>query len=353
MKLKDSYKKRDLKFWLNIVTIVLLVSLIFVSRHSIADAFGQLAELNSAALLLILPIQAVSYYAVARLYRDYFVSQGETISVKTMYKVALELNFVNVVFPSGGVSGFSYLSYRLKKEGISAGKATLANMLKYMLTFLAFLCVLFVGMLLLALRKKTNPMVILISSSVTFLTLFGVIAAVYIVSNEARIKAFVRWLPVAINKLFSLLRKKNHSDLININKLEAGLEEMHREYLIIKQNPFGLKQPFLWALTFNIAELATIYAVYIAFGSWINPGALIISYAVANIAGLIAILPGGGGVYEGLMTAVLVSTGINKGLALSATVVYRVLLMVIFLPVGFHYYRQTLKAKSVESHIKS
>lgn len=75
----------------------------------------------------------------------------------------------------------------------------------------------------------------------------------------------------------------------------------------------------------------------------INPGALIIAYAVANFAGLIAVLPGGVGVYEGLMTATLASAGVNKGLALSATVVFRILTMALFLPIGYFYYQKTLK----------
>jgi uncharacterized protein (TIRG00374 family) len=75
----------------------------------------------------------------------------------------------------------------------------------------------------------------------------------------------------------------------------------------------------------------------------VNPGAIIVAYAVASMAGLVAVLPGGVGVYEGLMTAILASAGIPKALALSATLVYRVLTMVIFLPIGFILYQIALR----------
>src|SRR5262249_39205165 len=118
---------------------------------------------------------------------------------------------------------------------------------------------------------------------------------------------------------------------------------LHGDYVLLSQNWRQLKAPFWWAMMINLTDLLTIYVVYIAFGSWINPGALIIAYAVANFAGLIAILPGGVGVYEGLMTAVLASAGVEKALALSATVVYRVLNMFYSLPIGYLLYNRALK----------
>jgi uncharacterized membrane protein YbhN (UPF0104 family) len=48
---------------------------------------------------------------------------------------------------------------------------------------------------------------------------------------------------------------------------------------------------------------------------WVNPGAIILAYAVANFAGLISILPAGVGIYEALMSAVLAATGIPAGVS--------------------------------------
>jgi uncharacterized membrane protein YbhN (UPF0104 family) len=95
----------------------------------------------------------------------------------------------------------------------------------------------------------------------------------------------------------------------------------------------------------NVAELATVYIVFVAHGAWINIGALIISYAVANFAGLVSLFHGVG-VYEFLMTSIMASAGVPAALALSATVIYRVLNMVLFLPVGYYFYRKFLTAKT-------
>jgi uncharacterized protein (TIRG00374 family) len=339
--------KYDFKFWINIATIVALLVLVVITRHQVVEAFKKLGDLNAAALLLMIPLQALNYYAVARLYKDYFKTQGEELKLSTMYKIALELNFVNHVFPSGGVSGFSYLSVRLKQHGISTAKSTLAQILRFGLTFISFLGLLFLGMVVLALRRHTSPMTILVGSSIAFLTFFGVIIAGYIISDSGRIKAFTSFLPKALNKVVGIFRRKNPS-IINIHKVERTMEDLHTDYVLLSRNWRQLKRPFWWSMLVNVTDLMTIYAVYVAFGSWINPGALILAYAVANFAGLIAVLPGGVGVYEGLMTAVLASAGVEKALALSATVVYRVLNMLYTLPLGYFLYNRALKRSGAQ-----
>jgi putative heme transporter len=334
--------KKDFKFWLNIFTLVALAVLVVITRKQVGDALSKLGDLNGAALLLMIPLQLLNYYAVARLYQDYFKAQGETLSTKTMYSVALELNFVNHVFPSGGVSGFSYLNLRLKQSGISAAKSALAQIVRFLLTFTSFLMLLFFGMFVLAFRSNTNPLTMLIGSSLAFLTLIGILVSGFIISDEARIQSFVGFLPKFLNRAIGKFRR-HKKDTINMRRLEHTLKDLHKDYVVLSSNWRQLVKPFWWALLVNVTDITTIYVVYVAFGSFINPGALILSYGVANFAGLVAVLPGGVGVYEGLMTATLTSAGVEKALALSATVVYRVLNMLIFLPIGYVLYHRVLK----------
>jgi len=334
--------KKDFKFWLNIVTLVAMSVLVIMAREQIVDAFLKLAELNGYFLLVIVPLQTLNYYAVGRIYKDYFKTQGEDLPMRSMFSLALEMNFVNVVFPSGGVSGFSYLSLRMKQYGISTAKTTLAQILRFGLTFISFLLLLFIGMVILAFSQHTSPLIILVSSSVAFLTLFGVIVGIFVISDEKRVKAFVGFLPKILNKVLRKVRRHDR-ETINMQRIEEGLTDLHNDYDLLSKDWRQLKRPLLWALLVNVTDLLTIYSVYAAFGSFVNPGAIIIAYAVANFAGLIAVLPGGVGIYEGLMTAVLASAGVNKALALSATVVYRVLNMLYALPIGYFLYHRALK----------
>jgi hypothetical protein len=339
MKLK---MKTDFKFWLNIFTIAALCFLVFISWDQIVDAFRELDGLNTWALLLMIPIQGISYYAVARFYKTFFDTHGTRIRLREFYKISLELNFVNHVFPSGGVSGFSYLSIRLKQLGIPTAKSTLAQLLRFCLTFVSFLVLLLFAVFALSLSASAGGLIILISSSIVLATIFGTAVGVYIISSPRRIKSFVSWLPKAVNFIAKIFKRDKKTSIINIAKVESTLDDLHDDYVELRKDMNLVYTLLKWTLLVNFSEVLTVYMVYVAFGELINPGALIIAYAVANFAGLVAILPGGVGIYEGLMTATLAAAGVPKALALSATVIYRVLSIIFFIPIGYYFYHKAL-----------
>ena len=333
--------KRRWKLFLNIITFGLLGLAVFLVRHDIAHALRDLGKINTVALLLMIPLQAQNYAAYAHLYQEFLKILGKKLPTKFMYKVSLELNFVNHVFPSGGVSGFSYFAAHLKSVGVSTAQATLTQTMRFMLTFASYVILLFIGLFLLALGGSASNMTILITCSLSFLTVFTILAGGYIVSKKARIKTFTKTLTKLVNRLLHLVRP-GHPETIGLARVEKLGNEMHENYVLLRAKLPQLKTPFFYSMLANITELATIYVVYIAYGQFVNPGAIIIAYALANFAGLVAVLPGGIGVYEGLMAAVLVSAGVPAGLAISVTVMYRVLNLLLSLPIGYYFYHKAL-----------
>jgi uncharacterized protein (TIRG00374 family) len=326
---------------INVVTIIALMVLLYFSWDQIQEGLRQIGGAKWSVVFLMIPMQLLNYYAIARLYHDYLKSMGETVKMSSMYKIALELNFVNHVFPSGGVAGFSYLGLRLRSHGVPVSRTTLAQTMRFAATFISFLIVLFFGMFLLSFSNQVGGVTLFIGVSITVLTIIGALGGVYIVSSESRIKGFTAFLPKLINKILLPITKKANS--IDIHRIERLFVDLHKDYEIILKDKNSLKRVFLWALLINITEISTAYLAYIALGHLVNPGAVILAYAVASFAGLIAILPGGIGVYEALMTAVLTGAGVPKALALSATLVYRIFCMMIFLPIGFILYQIALR----------
>lgn len=336
------YLKRNWKLVLNVVTFGLLGLAIFLVRHDIGKALADLGKVNSAALLLMIPFQIENYAAYTHLYQEFFKILGvKKQPFKELYKIALELNFVNHVFPSGGVSGFSYFNARLKPYGISTAQATLTQTMRFLLTFASYVMLLFIGLFLLALGGSASNMTILITCSLAFLVVFIIGIGIYIASNKERIHTFTQLLTKQLNKILHIVRP-THPETINLKRVEKTFNEVHHNYELLKSKFPMLTRPLYYAMVANITELATVYVAYIAYGRFVNPGAVIIAYALANFAGLIAVLPGGIGVYEGLMTAVLVSAGVPAGLAISATVMYRVINLLLGLPTGYFFYHRAL-----------
>ncbi len=342
---ETSFLKRRWKLIVNIATVVALVVLIYAVRKQLADTFNNLHHVHIWALLLLIPIEWANYDTQARLYRGLFAVVGNKLSYRFLYETSLELNFVNSVFPSGGVSGISYFGVRMrnleKGNEITAGKATVVQMMKLMLLFLSFEVLLFFGLLFMAIGGRVNNLVILVMSSVTTLLLVGTFAFVMIIGSERRISATFAYVTQALNKLIHLVRPK-HPETISTVRARRIVEELHGNYKIIESQYKSLKWPFLWALLANASEVAAVYVVYIAFGQWVNVGSVILAYSIANFAGLVSVLPGGVGVYEALMTAVLVATGVPAHISIPVTVMYRVLNMLIQLPPGYYFYHRTL-----------
>lgn len=336
-----NYIKRNWKAILNVITVILLFVAIYFVRADIGSALNDFARINAVALLLMIPLQIQNYSAYAHMYQELFAMLGNKQPFKRMFKVSLELNFVNNVFPSGGVSGFSYLTARLKPYGVSTAQSTLTQTLRFILTFSSFVILLFIGLFLLALGGSASNMIILITCSLAFLTVFAIAVGIYVASSKKRIHIFTQKLTLYVNKAIHVIRPK-HPETISLKRVEKVFSETHDNYLVLKEKFPQMRRPFFYSLLANVTELATIYVVYIAYGQFVNPGAVIIAYALANFAGLIAVLPGGIGVYEGLMTAVLVSAGVPAGLAISVTVMYRVINMALSLPIGYYFYHKAL-----------
>lgn len=337
-----------IKFWLNIITFVALGVIIILAWHDIVDAFHKMLTLNLWVLALVIPVQFLSFFAVGKVYFYSFKALGQPVSLRTLVPASIELNFVNHIFPSGGVSGFSYLNMRLKHDEVAATKTTLAQLTRFVLAFGTFIGWLMIGLVLLAAENRANGFIILIATALTCTILFTMITTIYVIGSPRRITVVARKLTELINKIIHIFRPTK-PEAINLERVEQTFHELHEDYVLIRSDFKTMRYAILWAFIANGAEFATIYVVFLAHGVWVNLGAVIIAYAVATTAGMIAILPGGLGLYEPLMAALLLSGGVAADLAVSATLVYRVCSLLIALGSGYVLYHLALNRNARSS----
>lgn len=346
---EKSFWARRWKLIINLITLAALAILIYVVRDDIANTFRNLGHINAWALLLLLPVEFFNYHAQARMYQRLFAIVGNRLSYKFLFKISLELNFVNHVFPSGGVTGMSYFTLRMRQgKTLSGGKATFIHVMKIGLYILAFEVILIFGVLALALMGRVNNLVMLTAGSLSTLLVIGTLGFMYIIGSKSRINNFFTALTRALNRLIRIVRPRS-PETINISKARKTFDDFHDSYQEIKSNWQQLKVPFLYALLADATEVLAVYVVYIAFGQWVNIGAVILAYGIANFAGLISVLPGGIGIYEALMTTVLAATGIPPAVSLPVTVMYRILNTLIQVPPGYYLYHRAIKRGELSS----
>lgn len=339
------------KTTLTIITFVALAATAYALREQIFQTLDNLRAANPWPILLLIPLAVFNHYSQGKLYQRMYQLLGERFRMRSMFRLSLELNFVNNVFPSAGVSGFSYLSLRMKGEGTSTGKSTLVQIMRFALLFVSFQVLLGIGLIMLSFSGDANNFVMLVAGSLATFLLIGTAMVIYLISSKSRINAFFTSLTRGLNRLIHIIRP-HHPETIRISKVQKIFTDLHDNYNLLKNNVTQLQRPLGYALLANIAEVAAIFSVFAAFGFIINPGAIIIAYAVANFAGIVSVLPGGIGIYEGLMTGVFAAAGVPPGISLPVVIAFRVVSMSIQLPPGYYFYQKNLhNDKKIEKAI--
>jgi uncharacterized protein (TIRG00374 family) len=233
---------------------------------------------------------------------------------------------------------------RMKDKDISAAKSSLVQLMRFILVFISFQVILFLALIMLSFSGHVNRLVLLCGGSLSTLILVGTIVIAYVIGSKSRINNFFGFVTKGLNRLIHIVRPK-HPETINVARARQSFEELHDNFTLIKADYGALKWPLVWSLVANITEILTIYSVYLAFGHLVNPGAVILAFAVANFAGFLSILPSGVGIYEALMTAILAVGGISPAVSIPVTVMYRVISMAIQLLPGYFFYYRRLRSQ--------
>jgi uncharacterized protein (TIRG00374 family) len=288
-------KRSKWRLILTLITLAALGVLIYGVRKDVGGVIENLGKVNTLALLLIIPIEALNYDVYARFYVRIFKILGNNVRYRDMYRLNLELNFVNHVLPSGGVSGISYFAVRMRAYGAPGPKSTLAQLMKLLILYVSFQPLLILGILLLAARGHANSLILVVATAIVTLLVVGTFGFIYMIESRRRINTFLTAVTRILNKILGFFRRKQET--INIAGAQTAFNELHENYKLLKENWRDLKVPFLYLMIANATEVAAVYVVYIAFGRLVNVGAVILAYAVANFAGLISVLPAGIGIY--------------------------------------------------------
>ena len=337
-------RKLGFKGWLTIITAILLVIVVIAAWPEIVEAWQLLDQVNLWILLLLIPIQLFSYFATGGMIFSYLGAKGDlhSLSRLKMTRIALELNFVNHVLPSGGAAGFSYLGWVLSKFGIRAGRATMAQIIRFALTFLSFIVLLMVAVLALIIDEQINRTVILLCSILAGAAIGATIGLMYVLSSEKRLQKFANWLTRQANRIVRFFKRSKKEDALKPSVLLDFFHELHTDYAAIRKDARILIRPFGWAIVANLADVALLWVAFWSLGYMVNPAVLLVAFGLSSIAGAFTATPGGAGVYEAIMITFLASTGIPPEVAIAGTLLARVTLVLGTILFGYAFYQHRI-----------
>jgi len=146
------------------------------------------------------------------------------------------------------------------------------------------------------------------------------IAAIFVAMSWCPV---YRWLRVGVSKT-PMLRRELHD-----------LDELHNDMVLLTRRRSTLT--WSWLSVVQAAAMISafwliVYAVAPGQLSW-QSAALV--FAVSNVAGLLSLIPGGIGAYEGSIVGLLIGLGMNGGVAAAVAVLQRVVIQSVATAIGF------------------
>ncbi|MDB5167463.1 MAG: hypothetical protein JWN26_608 [Candidatus Saccharibacteria bacterium] len=330
--------------WVTVITLILLALVVFLGHKEILRAFHLLGHVNIWILLLIIPVQLLSYYATGGMIFSYLRSKGnlKDTSHWAITRMALELNFVNHIIPSGGAAGFSYLGWVLSRFGVSAGRATMAQIVRFTIGFGSFIVLLLIAVGSLVYDNHISRAVIIITSSLTAAALLLFALSIYIIGNNKRLEKFSTWLTRTVNKFVSFVTRGRKKNTLKKSTIEPFFVQLHDDFNQIRADKRILIKPFVWGLVMNICDVALLSIAFMSLGFWVNPATLFVAFGVSGAASIFSVTPGGAGLYEAIMIAFLASAGVHPAEAIAGTLLARVCLLLGTIVFGYVFYQMTI-----------
>ncbi len=333
-----------IRYLVTVITFILLSLILFFGRHEIINAWQLMDNVDLWMLALLIPVQLLSYYATAGMIFSYLRSKGDLSKTShwQMTRIALELNFVHHILPSGGVAGFSYLGWLLRHHGVSIGRSTMAQIIRFVIAFFGFVSILIVAVIFLTLDNQINKLIVIISATFVIAAIVSTVLGIYIVGSRKRLAKLSDWVSSFVNGIIRKITGGKHTKIIDPKRVDHFFDELHQDYVEIRRDKGLLLFPYIWALATNILDVALIAIAFMALGYWVSPAILFIAFGISSAAGVASSIPGGAGVYEAVMIAFLASAGVPADIAIAGTLLARVTLLLGTILFGYFFYQLTI-----------
>lgn len=314
------YNLSAMRKFIFIVVLFLAAGFFYLSFSEIETVVDTLRMGNLWFILLAFIIQLAWYVAAGLNYQSLYQLLGMQ---ESMYKLSLlyaSANFVNTIAPSVGVGGMALFISAATRAGHSVGKVTVASMLSLLLDYIAFLCILTLGLIVLFRRNDLDPTEI-IASIVLFIIASGLGFLLYIGSKSGKqLGDVLAWMARLVNRI---LEPFLHRQYLNETRAHAFAEEMALDLKCLPERPHGLLLPFLYSLIGKILLMIVLASIFLAFKVPFTTGTIIGGFSITYLFLIISPTPSGIGFIEGVMPLALSSLRVPWGQAVLITLAYR------------------------------
>jgi uncharacterized protein (TIRG00374 family) len=313
--------KRSLK------RLLLLLVLFFVVDHLVLPqlagarhAVDVLDDVEPAWLVAGVVLEILSIVAFARLTWTLLPPESRP-SMPTAVRITLSSLGLSHVIPGGTAAGTS-LGYRLlTNAGASGPEAGFAIASQGLGSAVVLNAVLWAGLIVSMPARGFDPLY------GTAAILGGLLLATVGVAILLATRGEDRVISVSC-------RVAGHLPFVDEDTVAGALRRVAEQLRTLRGQPRVLLKATFWAAANWLLDMAALAVFLAAFGATVPVDGLVVSYGVAYVLAAIPITPGGLGVVEATLTALLVGFGVPRAQALVGVVSYRVANFWLPIPAG-------------------
>jgi phosphatidylglycerol lysyltransferase len=316
-------------FWLLVIIFLCVV----VSRLTEIEKLAQtLIQGQWEWILIAAALQVLYYVTVAAAYQAAFWTVEVKSRLAELLPVTFAALFINVAAPSANVSGMALWADDASRRGESPARATAGVLLFLIGDLITFTLVLFVGMEYLFSHRNLQTY-----------ELIGAALLVLMVTGLTGILAIGLWRPAYLHRILIWLkgivngfaRRLKRYEFLKEGWAERNAAEFADASSAIARYPFRLARMLGILLASHLVDLASLYAIFLAFHNPVTPGVLVAGYAIGILFWIVSPTPQGIGVVEGVMPLVFASQGVPAAVATAVSLSFRGLTFWLPLWIGF------------------
>lgn len=284
------------------------------------DAANRLSDVQPLLLLAALGLTVASLVAYAQLTKVTLPAQPR-LGLGPVLRIQLATKALTNVVPAGSAAG-STLGYRLLMQsgvdGASAGftMATVGLGSAVVLNLLLWLALLISIPL-----DGFNPAYG--TASIVGMVLMAVFTALVVLLLKGSAPA-IRVVRAVADKV----------PMLDPDTAERFVRTLVHRLADLMANPALIRRGVLWAALHWLLGAASLWVFIRAFGPALNPIDVIVAFCVANVLAAIPITPGGLGIFEGVLSPLLVGFGLTRGEAAISVLTYRLAQFWLPIPLG-------------------
>jgi len=237
-----------------------------------------------------------------------------------LFLMTTAANFVNIIAPSAGIGGLTVFFDSARKRGQPSGRVTVVGVLFVLYDYVAFLCFLTLGLVVLFRRKNLTSSEI-IATIILCIIALAMASLLYLGYKSSDIlgKVLAR-IARFINKIIHLF---THREYLKEEAAYSYARDIAEGIEVVRNKKKNLIWPFLFALNGKAILLCVLAFCFLALGTPFSVGTLVGGFSIAYLFMIVSPTPSGVGIVESVFPVALNSLRVPWAAAVLITLVYR------------------------------